>query len=153
VITAEITARTDHLRLVARGLASITTAAEVFINGAFNREKAANLKAMGHDPMELLPPVRAAARDLIFKAIRSGWETRTSRFVAGMTRAAEYVRDALKRRIIGGRLGLNTAGGRRIKMAAVELGEATAAYGFPPPFGIYTGKMLNSIQVRKAVQR
>ncbi len=153
MITAEVTARTDRIRAVARGLASITTAAEVFVNGAANRAKVANLRQMNHDPMQLMPPVRAAARDLLFKAIRSGWETKTSRFVTGLTRAAEFIRDALKNRITGGRLGINSAGGRRIKMAAVELGEATGEYGFPPPFGIFTGKMVRSIQVRKAQAR
>lgn len=145
-VTAEVRHYGNRLMLLARGLTALTGGAEVIVSGAANRMKAANLRAMGRDPMAVPPPIAQAARDDIRRAIMSADVSRISRV---LLRAAQSIRDFLKRRITTGRLGTNTPGGKRIKRDLVLRGLATAAYGVPPPFGVCTGRLVNSIQARR----
>ena len=141
-VAVDIRHRPGKLTAMARALSQDHGVGEVFVRGAFNKQKAEWLKWRGHDPLATTTEWRANARRLI----REGLATADAQLIRqSLLRAAQYLVQRIRERITTGMLGTNTAVTRKIKHWKVMHGLATARYGDPPPYGVETGHMVHSM--------
>jgi len=137
--------------------------AEVYLDsrggGVSNEEIAQKLyRKSGKHPLRLEPRDRKRIqahlvkrmRKLIVQAFR---QRRAPDLGRELQAVAAMVVAALKGRIASGKLGRNPAGYARAKAKAVTEGKATGKYGVPPPFGVRSGRFIDSIKARTSQRR
>lgn len=120
--------------------------------GAHGVEVATSLRAKGKEPLETTPQEREAVARTVQRAFaravndaaRTGTPRRGARQVALMEGARHLV-EIVRRAIVSGRLGVNSAGYRRAK-AAYQRAHGLTRYGIPSYYGVLTGRFIQSLR-------
>lgn len=144
-VAVEIKRHPGKLSLYASGRTPDFGVGEVYIDGAFNRQKAAWLNGRGTDPMFVPDNIKRLAREYIKVGIRSMNEQTGRRTT---TAAAQMIAKWIRERITTGGLGTNARSTVMHKIWLCSVGLATTQYGVPPPYGVQTGRMVHSIKGR-----
>jgi len=114
-----------------------------------------HLRTKGKEPFAVTTKAGAAAFAVMDTEIKSAvtraYETGTAQVHGaknGIIHAAQSLRDGVKENVRSGGLGNNTSQYKNRKVWYQRQGRVGSKYGSPPPYGVLTGRWLESIEAR-----